>query len=371
MRQRTLTAVASTMLAILSACSNEQQGSEANDIFREDAGDPSRGNARRHPADDQEKLWTISMGGCTGHLIAPEYMMTAAHCSPRPGAKYTSGSAQKRGTTGDITVSQVVENDAGLDYAILKISWTAGKMPEDQKFPPLVATKASDVATGRGADAGDEIFTVGFPGDTSQRWGATYSEGRAKEVSGSLLRYNIGIINGNSGGGVWKKSDKMLVSLTNGGPHALGQAGWDTAGADSAQNWNHGAAMWNVYARSATLKDIFPGGKNRFAQNGGGGTPAGKAWVAIGAGDNGTFTLAASAPKGATRVVLCKTAKAADCRQGADGFTETRLDRETGDMKIFKALATTSLQSEMVLSIAAFDQAGALVAGQTVKFKAN
>ena len=96
-------------LCTLAACaSKSHQRSSTNDIFREDDGDESTGNARRHPATANEKLWTINMGGCTGHLIAPDYMMTANHCGPSSGARYTSGYAQTKGQRGDITVTQVM-----------------------------------------------------------------------------------------------------------------------------------------------------------------------------------------------------------------------------------------------------------------------
>lgn len=343
-------------------CSGEGPDSRTDDIFREDQGDPQRGNARRHPATEDERLWTINMGGCTGHLLAPEYMMTANHCSPRAGARYTSGYALGTGGRSDVTVAQVVEANAQLDYVILKITWT-GTYPEAQKFPPLVATKASDVAVGAGATQGDELFTVGFPGDKSSTWGATYAEGRAKAVEDQLLVYNIGIINGNSGGGVWKKSDRMLVSLTNGGPHALGQAGWDTAGASDSANWNFGTAMWQIYAASRTLKDIFPGGRSRFTPQTSGEPPK-AVWMLV-AGDD---TLFASAPAATAKLVWCESRDAGDCKDGAAGYTVATLDRTAGDMAIFKG-RPAALRDGLVVTVLATDSAGKTVAQRTLQFK--
>src|SRR5690606_13275622 len=141
-------------------CNPPKTDSQAQDIFTQDTD-----GIRRRKAAGDELLWTIDMGGCTGHLIAPDYMMTAAHCSPRAGASYRSGASIQSGGRSDITVEQVVESDRQLDYAIMKIRWN-GERPANQKFPPRVATQASDLKMGMRDGEGEIIFTVGFPGDT-------------------------------------------------------------------------------------------------------------------------------------------------------------------------------------------------------------
>jgi V8-like Glu-specific endopeptidase len=357
--------------SVWTACAPDQS-SETDDIFVEDRGDSARGNSRRHPADNEQKLWTITMSGCTGHLISPDYMMSAAHCSPKPGARYKSGYAIGRGQSSDITVTQVVETGADLDYAIMKISWANG-YPKDQKFPPSIATKESDVTFGTAESAGDELFTVGFPQDKFGSWGATYAEGRAKIARGGRLYYNIGIINGNSGGGVWRKSDKMLVSLTNGGAHAFGQSGWDTANASSSANWNFGPTIWTVYARSEILKDIFPGGRNRFT-----GTtdePVSKdISVLIGEADQSAadaHTLYFSIPDTGSTLAFCMTATTANCDENASGYTTTTLVRTAGGRKFFKARSATALNSGLHISVVAKDNAAKQVAAATVRFNAR
>ncbi len=197
---------------------SSENSSTLQDIFTQDTGQ------RRHKATKEEMLWTIDMGGCSGHLLNTQYMMTANHCSPKAGATYRSGSALAKGGVKDITVASKAECNADLDYCILKIDWKNGAAPTDQLFPAKIATAENQVKASPQADKGDFVFTVGFPGDQPS---ATYSEGQLKETSGSKLVYNMGIINGNSGGGVWRKSDKMLVSLTNSGPTGLGDAGWN------------------------------------------------------------------------------------------------------------------------------------------------
>lgn len=240
-----------------------ENGSTLHDIFTQDTGQ------RRHKATNEEMLWTISMNGCTGHLLNTQYMMTANHCSPTVGATYTSGSSLAKGAGKDITVASKTECNSSLDFCILKITWKNGTAPADQNFPPKIATAASQVVVSTQADQGDFIFTVGFPGDQK---GATYAEGQLKKVQGNNLVYNMGIINGNSGGGVWRKSDKMLVSLTNNGPNALNQSGWNNNDVNDSTHWNYGAGMWNAYNASSTLKTIFPNGVNAETPPGGGST---------------------------------------------------------------------------------------------------
>ena len=372
-RTRTMTLTASSlMLAAASFVScAKTQDSETKDIFKEDIGDQSTGNARRHPATAEEKLWTINMSGCTGHLISPDYLMSANHCSPRAGARYKSGYSDAKGLKSDIAVTELVESSAALDFAIMKITWTNG-YPKDQKFPPLIATKSSDVNFSRDTGSGDELFTVGYPQDKFNSWGATYAEGRAKVMSGNRFYYDIGIINGNSGGGVWRKSDKMLVSLTNGGAHAFGQAGWDNANISSSSNWNFGPPIWSVYESSKILKDIFPEGKNRFAKTSDG--PKKDILVMIGNADNSgadTYTLYFSAPATSSALYFCNVSDVASCDSSATGYTRAVAVKTMDGRSFFQASSSTALSNNMPLAIVATDNSNAKIAVKSVKFEAK
>ena len=249
---------------LAAGCGRPAGSSSVEDIYTEDQGDVDAGSSRRHPATVDEIVWTISMSGCTGHLIGPQHMMTANHCSPRVGDRYRSGAALQGGGGYDIKVTRVTEKHENLDYAILEIEWTGG-YPKKQRFPARVPVQASEVTASFDAGKGDEIFTIGFPADKG-RWGATFSTGRLLGTEEDHLYYNMGIINGNSGGGVWRGRDNMLVSLTNNGPRAYQQPGWDQADVNSRKlkDHNHGTAMWMIYRQSAKLKELFPGGKNKF-----------------------------------------------------------------------------------------------------------
>ena len=372
-RTRAMALTASSLILVAASfvsCARSQ-GSNTKDIFKEDIGDQSNGNARRHPATAEEKLWTISMSGCTGHLISPDYMMSANHCSPRAGARYKSGYSDAKGLKSDIVVAELVESGSALDFAIMKITWTNG-YPKDQKFPPLIATKSSDLNFSRDTGSGDELFTVGYPQDKFNSWGATYAEGRAKVSSGNRLYYDIGIINGNSGGGVWRKSDKMLVSLTNGGSHAFGQSGWDSATISSSANWNFGPPIWAIYENSKILKDIFPEGKNRFAKTSTG--PTTDIAVLIGDADNsGTdiFTLYFSAPATSSALYFCSVADVASCDSSAYGYTKAVVIKSKDGRTFYKASSNTVLSNNIPLAIVATDSSNVKISVKAIKFKAN
>jgi len=347
---------------VLSGC-GAPTASEQHDIFLEDA----RNSDRRRAADPELRGWTISMGGCTGHLIAPELMMTASHCRPSAGAVYTSGASSNLGARGDIQVTRVLENSRSLDYAILQIRWRNG-FPAGQKFPPLIATSRSSVQVSSAPGQGDHIFTVGFPGDKTSTWGATYSEGQLKSVQGDALLYNMGIINGNSGGGVWRKSDLMLVSLTNGGPRKLGAPGWNQGRLDDPGSWNKGAAMWNIYAASAVLKSVFPGGRNRFASE----LPvpnADVAWIRLHSSIGQGAVVDVSVPSNGAAVWACFGQRT--CSADTPGATSLAFDSDYSGRRIFRSTAELPLVSGQDVWFAVAGSDGALIGSRHLRFMAR
>lgn len=252
---------------ILSSCGVEtgeqgQIGSFLGDIYTAD-NDPER----RHKATAEEILWTVKIDGCTGSLLTPTLLLTADHCGTGAGDTFTSGSALLKAGDGkatpDIEVMDILEFDKKYDYAILEISWMNAeqKMPADQKMPSGIATKREDYVVSKEADQGDEVFTVGFPVD-KRKWGATFAKGQLKEHKDQFVRYNVGIINGNSGGPIFRMSDKLLISQTNGGRKAHGMPGWNNNDVNNPKAWNVGGILAEVYQKSDLLKKIYPEGKN-------------------------------------------------------------------------------------------------------------
>ena len=344
--------------AVVSACGFSD--SKTQDIFRED-----QNLERRHPATSDEILWTIDMKSCTGHLLAPDIMMTAAHCNPNVGDSYTSGSAMLRRISNDIRVTQILEYNPSMDFAILNINWTSGKAPSDQKFPPLVAVSPKDVSFKQIQTSGDELFTVGFPADQRR---ATYSQGTIQNVSGNLMLYDMGIINGNSGGGAWLKKNNMLVSLTNGGPNALGGAGWNTGSINDSNHWNHGIAMFQAYAASSTLRRIFPDGKNIY----GGTTVEGSSNgsinlnVALEPQKSGNFALFVASDKNVKKVVTCELLADA-CIQGATGYRQAKFVKSANDISFYNATTDLQIKNNMIVGILAFDESGKIINRRSVR----
>lgn len=261
-------AVAIAMPLTLASCGETTtdafKGSGLGDIYKAD-----NNPERRHKATPEELLWTVNVKGCSGAMLTPTYVLTASHCNPKVGDTYRSGSSIAKGQEEhDIEVIEMTERVPKFDYAVLKVKWlnAEGKMPADQKLPKSILTKQSDAKFSGKIGEGDEVFTVGFPADKTKEWFSTFAKGRLKTFWGVYSKYNIGTINGNSGGSVWRISDLKLITMTNGGSHYIGQPGWDNNELDDSGAWNFGPNMENVYKQSTILKQIFPGGMNRYYQ---------------------------------------------------------------------------------------------------------
>lgn len=252
------------LISCADVATDAPQSSRLGDIYKAD-NDPER----RHKATPEELLWTVNVKGCSGSMLTPTILLTANHCGPSVGSKYRSGSAIAKGQEEpDMEAVEIIEKSAKFDYSIIKVKWLneAGKMPEDQQLPKSILTKQSDAVFSGKIGEGDEVFTVGFPVDKTKEWFATFAKGRLKTFWGVYSKYNIGTINGNSGGAVWRIEDKKLITMTNGGSHYYGQPGWDNNELDDSGAWNFGPNMESVYKDSKALQDIFPGGMNRFYQ---------------------------------------------------------------------------------------------------------
>ena len=253
-------AIAGALCAVsLSSCGSESKSSNLSDIYWDDA-------ETRHAAEPDELVWTIKGSGCTASALSADYILTANHCSPKTGDKYKSGAAILNGMTNDIEVVSVAEKSSTHDYSILKIRWLRGKPTEGQKFTPFISTKPEDLKFGKG-DLATPLFTVGFPVDRGLN--PTYARGYSKKYSGSKLLYNVGSINGNSGGAVWTIATKTLVSMTNSGPHQHGSPGWNNNDPEKEAAWNNGVAFSKIYGSSTLLKQIFPLGDNKFVDENG------------------------------------------------------------------------------------------------------
>ncbi len=232
------------------------------DIYKNDA-------QTRLAATPDQMLWTVDVAGCTGSMLTPRYLLTAEHCNSltKPGKTFTSGACLTLGCKDDIKVVSVAENNDDFDYQILEVTWNRTDSRALQRYAPKVQTRAAEVTLGKDGQA-TELFTVGFPGDKYDTTApvkkrvAMHAMGFAKDRKGRFLKYNVGSINGNSGGAVWKADDFTLVSMTNHGPHILKAKGWDQNDPEDSKAWNGGPQMDLVYDESELLQELYPGGVN-------------------------------------------------------------------------------------------------------------
>ena len=209
------------------------------DIFNNDS-------TMRVPAPKNDLRWTVSLGGCSGSMLSPKYLLTAYHCNPNVGDSYTSGACLELGCSRDLKVVRIVERyptGSSYDATIVEVTWNRADSRWRQRYTPRIQMEADELTFGRDGEA-SALFTVGFPADKP---GAMLARGYAKGSDGKYLLYNVGSINGNSGGAVWKEDDYTLVSMTNSGPHNFGQPGWNNNNPENPNAWNNGAHMHLVY----------------------------------------------------------------------------------------------------------------------------
>ncbi len=213
----------------------------------------------------EEHTIALKLKGCAGFLIAPTAGASAAHC--QQSGKLKSGIALWKGLPSDGQITRTLErgnpNSSKTDYWIFEIRWLDDQLPEGMRFVPFIQRFADEVTIGPNEIA-DRIFTLGFPADLSNgKLIFAFGFGKTDGTQGTLIN-NISLINGNSGGGIFRSEDEMLVSIVSGGPHAFGESGWKDNDWNDSSHWNWGPALWKIYEKSDTLKDIFPNGKNKY-----------------------------------------------------------------------------------------------------------
>lgn len=221
----------------------------------------------RRYATFSEHSYALKLNGCAGFLIGPKIGASAAHCYQT--GEITSGPAMRTGKTPDGKIGRTYELGSyrEYDYWVFEIDWNSGQAPEGIEVVPLMQIRKDDLRTGENAFA-DRIYTLGFPADVSHgrlihSWGYGKTDGTEKDTPRWIVN-NISLINGNSGGGIFRESDRMLVSVVSGGPHRFGQTGWKENDWNDKTHWNWGPAMYQVYEKSAIFQAVFINGHNRF-----------------------------------------------------------------------------------------------------------
>jgi hypothetical protein len=239
------------VLHALVACGQQPAASTTQDIYTNDS-------STRTVATAEQLMWTVKKSNCSGSALNAQYILTAAHCETRVNEYFTSGAALAAGGRNDLQVVRLAEVNRNLDYAIAEVKWVKGAPHPDQRYSPKILMSRDALTLGKDGEA-TQLFTVGFPVDKAK---GMHALGYAKKWGAQVLYYNVGSINGNSGGAVWTTGTKTLVSLTNAGPHMYGEGGWNYNNPENPAAWNWGASMTEVYKASKIMQQVFPNGDN-------------------------------------------------------------------------------------------------------------
>ena len=134
------------------------------------------------------------------------------------------------------------------------------KIPDAMKVVRCLAKKA-ELVFGEKFDSGTKVFTVGYPYDV-ERSVPTVSYGSIRKIPNNDrfkdsrvdLRFDIGIVGGNSGGPVLTLDGEKLVGIAT-----LSRSNTNEimVSADRT-NLSGGASVWQIYEASPTLRRVFP-----------------------------------------------------------------------------------------------------------------
>ncbi len=347
----------------LAACKPKSNSSLKN-IYSEDASSRASGNSRRHSATENEATWAVDAACGSAILLDASHLLQAAHCDPQVGEKYSSGLAIIEGRKDDIVARKLLETNADLDFVIVEIEWL-DSLPDKQKFPPYIAIDDSEVLFGAETDQGDFLFTVGFPNDKDKIWPVTYAEGQAKYLRQQTLFYDVGVINGNSGGPLFKKDNNMLVGLVTGGANEYEAKGWDQSDRSDPQVWNKATPTWEIYKVSPVLRSLFPDGKHHTLTDVF--VPKTRIYLAVEASSEGDYVWVSVGHE--TKSVLMCSGSLDSCRTGAKGAESLTFKDFKQDRKFFRSKETKVGLSGKKISFIALDQNGKQLARRRVQMK--
>ena len=342
------------------SCKPMMSASALKNIYSADESDQTR----RHEATANEVTWTVRATGCSGTLLTPTLVLTANHCKLRSGARLKSGWSVHTDGPVDLVVQEVLEANPILDYAIASVKFTH-PMPSNQTFPPYIATKPSDLYSSEFADQGERIFTVGFPDDKSREWRATYAEGQLKYQEDYKIFFNVGVINGNSGGGILKKENFMLAGIAVGGSKAYREAGWDNNSIDDAKNWNYGTSTWAIYKVSRILQEQFPEGRNKYFGNVL--LPKTKLYISLKASAKGASLKVSSSLETETLILCPKDSY--PCSLETPGSRKLKLDVTASGRRFYAADSDLTSSDLASLGLTAFDKKGEIIGQRKVSLE--
>lgn len=161
--------IGSSLSAMMISCGKDNQHS-TNDIVGGRVVTNTDAEARTTVA-----LMRGSSSFCTGTLIGPRYVITAAHCLRSP--NFTIGFGLSARTATEVNIESMIRNPEGFDIGLVKL---ASPAPD---FASVTALASDDIEIERG----DELILAGF-GQTAARGG---SSGVLKTVRTRFDQFNI------------------------------------------------------------------------------------------------------------------------------------------------------------------------------------
>jgi hypothetical protein len=213
--------------------------------------------------ENERHLPVVQVAKSSGILLGESLLLTAQHTTKNWQSYSYQGATMFYGPHNDhyyFKFESIIEEDAALDYAIVRISWKNGVIPPGLQWVKSIVMPGEIKL---GVIHTMDIFTLGSPWDKIPN-PMKSSGSKIVILPDSQIKYpllfNAGVIEGNSGGPIFT-ADGKLLGIVTGGPHKLGEPGWEGNDPNKIESWNWGTPIQNIFKISKVLQELFPRGE--------------------------------------------------------------------------------------------------------------